>query len=401
MTKTISARQFSLIAFLSIFSLKLTVLPSLLYSRVGVDALFSLFFIMTFDFIEFLIIFYVLKRNQDLDFYEFLCKKTGKIVAKILLVFIFAFYFFKMLLLCSGGFNYASQAIFKEAPRYLFFFILLISSGSLYLFKSRSFARTAEFFYPIIATIFVIFLGIALFTAPLQDIRPLLLTPAKDIFEASYRFSILGGNYLFMLLFMGKIKFGAKPKRTLFGHIIFGWVLLFAFYIIDYSIFKFTAVAHPHAISEIIQYLPIPSVLGNFDWFAVSFMLVLFVFHGGIFFYCMCYSANKIVQIKKVEKMEGISKIVWLCVNILIVIFLYLVFPTFSSLREFSFNTNYVSIISCINFAIPILCFLFAILESWKQKNRNKNKNINFEKRLKNSKLKILVLRGRKNEKNF
>ena len=367
MTKTISARQISLIAFISVFSLKLTVLPSLFYSKVGIDAIFSLFIIMAFDFLELLLIFHVLKKNQDISFYQFLSKKVGKYFAKLILLLIFIYYFFKMLLLCSGGYNHASLAIFKEAPRHLFLFILLVSSCSLYLFKSRSYARTIEFFYPIVATMFVLFVGIALFTAPLQDIRPLLTTPAQNIFESSFMFSVLGGNYLFMLLFMGKIKFGKNPNRTVFGHVVFAWALLMVFYIIDYSIFKYTAVAHPHAISEIIQYLPLPSILGNFDWIAVSFMLVLFVLQGGLFIYCMCYSLNKVFEVKEVEKMGAVSKVVLVFVNLLLLLFIYVVFPTFSDLRTFAFNGLFVPILSSVVMLVPIICFFFELFNNKKR----------------------------------
>ena len=183
-------------------------------------------------------------------------------------------------------------------------------------------------------------------------------------------FSVLGGNYLFMLLFMGKIKFGKNPNKTLFGHVFFAWALLMIFYIIDYSIFKYTAVAHPHAISEIIQYLPLPSILGNFDWIAVSFMLVLFVLQGGLFIYCMCYSLNKVFEVKEVEKMGAVSKVVLVFVNLLLLLFVYFVFPTFSDLREFAFNGLFVPILSTIVMFVPIICFILEVLSKGKKFKR-------------------------------
>ena len=62
MEKTISPRQLSLIAFISSFSLKLTILPSLLYEKSGIDAIFSLLFIIFIDFCEFLIIIVIIKK---------------------------------------------------------------------------------------------------------------------------------------------------------------------------------------------------------------------------------------------------------------------------------------------------------------------------------------------------
>ena len=359
MEKIISSRQLSIIAFLSVLSLKLTVLPALIYSKIGVDAVLLILFITAIDFLEFFFIYYVLKNNQNISFYDFLSNKTGKFFTKIIFILIFIFYLFKMLLLCSGGFNYASSAIFKEAPLYLFLFILLVSSSSLFLFGIKSYSRTVEFFYPLIASMFIIFLFMAIFTAPLQDVRPFFQSESSSFFASFFNFGILGGNYIFMLFFMGKIKFTIKTKSILLKNILFGWALLIIFYVINYSIFKNTAAAHPHAISEIIQYLPLPNILGNFDWFAVSFMLILFVFHGGLFIFCMTYSLNNIIKTNRIKNLQKASQINLLIINILIVLLLYLIFPTFLSLKEFLFDKMVISIISYSVLLIPLLsCFL-------------------------------------------
>lgn len=376
MTKTISPRQLSLIAFVSSFSLKLTILPSLLYEKSGIDAIFSLLIIMIVDFAEFLIMFYVLKKNQNIGFYDFLCKSIGKVFAKLTMVVLLVFFFFKMMLLLRGGFDYARLAIFKEAPFYLFAFILLGIGTSLTLFKSRAYSRTVEFFYPIIASLFIGFIGIALLTAPLQDLRPLLTQSAENIFGTSFSFGIVGGNYLFMLFFMGKVKFQKKNAKTLIGHTLFGIVTLLAFYIINYSIFKYTATAHPHAISEIIQFLPIPSVLGNFSWFAVSVMLLIFALISGLYMMCLTYSLTKVFVIKKEKPI--LTKISLLLINVALVSLAYYVFETFSNLRNFSFDSLYVPILSALALFVPILTlFLHFIL-----KNKEKNKKIKLSTKL-------------------
>ena len=59
MEKIISSRQLSIIAFLSVLSLKLTVLPALIYSKIGVDAVLLILFITAIDFLEFFFIYYV------------------------------------------------------------------------------------------------------------------------------------------------------------------------------------------------------------------------------------------------------------------------------------------------------------------------------------------------------
>lgn len=391
MKKTISVRQLSLIGFVSSFALKLTILPSLFYEKSGVDAIFSLAFIMLIDFIEFLIIYYLLKKNQNVGFYQFLCKGAGKFFSKVILLVLLLFFFFKMMLLLRGGFDYARLAIFKEAPFYLYAFILLAISTSLVLFKSRSYARTVEFFYPIIAVMFIGFIAIALLTAPLQDLRPLLTQGPQNIFGTAFSFGIVGGNYLFMLFFMGKVKFGQKNAKTLVGHILFGILILMTFYTINYSIFKYTATAHPHAISEIIQFLPIPSVLGNFSWFAVSIMLLLFVLIGGLYMMCLSYCGTKIMVFKKERPI--LLKISLLIINVLLVSLAYFVFDSFSELRAFSFDSLYVPILSVITFAVPLVVLILHFVVLNKQKQQKKGKEP--------IKLGKLVFKGEAYEKDF
>lgn len=380
MIKTISVRQLSIIGFISVFALKLTILPSLFYQKSGIDALFSLVFLLLFDLIEYIIILKLLKKNQNKDFYQFLCEKTGKIVAKIILFLLFVFYFIKIILLTSGGYYFARNAIFKEAPLFLFAFILLSISNSLCLFKTKSYARTCEFFYPIIFIMMTIFMIIALFTAPMQDLRPFFQNTFSNIFNTSFSFSIVSGNFLYMLFFMGKIKFN-EIKKNKFDNfkIIYGCFLVFLFYFIDYSIFKYTAMAHPQAISEIIQFLPLTNIIGNFDWLAVSLMLLLFSLQGGLFIICLSYSLKNILVNKKIKNKNFLSLIV---INSLILIFIYFIFPSFDEMRQFVFNQYYVPILSTIVFFVPLLLYIINIIldkfnKKYKIKLKRKQEIIN------------------------
>ena len=64
MKKTLSVRQLGLIAFISILALKLTIVPALMFEKSGIDAIFSVFLINLVDFLEFILIYHVLKKNQ-------------------------------------------------------------------------------------------------------------------------------------------------------------------------------------------------------------------------------------------------------------------------------------------------------------------------------------------------
>lgn len=370
MTKTISARQLSLLGFVSTFALKLTILPSLLYGEIGVDALLLVCFSLAFDFIEFFVIYYLLKRNENISFATFLEKTFGKVFGKVILLCFFAYFFFKFLILAIAGFDYARFAIFKNAPLFLFLFIILAISSSLVLFKSKAIGRTAEFFYPIIAFFFILFFFVAILTASLQDLRPLLTSGAGAFFSTYFKFLVVGGNYIFMLFFMGKIKFGEKPLKTLVPHLLFGVGVVIIFFCLYYSIFRFTAVAHRNAISELIQFVPLPSILGDFNWFAVSLMLLLFCLQGGIYMFCGCYSLTKIMSFRKQEKDWLVELSVFLF-NALVVGIVYGFFTSFQKLKLVVVDSLYVPILSAVIMAMP---FLFFIIELAKKEEKTPKK---------------------------
>lgn len=385
MTKTINARQLSLIGFVSTFALKLTILPSLLFNKVGVDALFLVLFSLLVDFGEFFLVYFLLKRNQDVSFAEFLERNFGKFFAKVILLLFFAFYFFKFLILAVAGYDYARFAIFKDAPLYLFLFVILTISSSLVLFKSKSFGRTIEFFYPIVAFFFLLFFFIAILTSVLQDLRPLLTASAGEFFSTFFRFLISGGNYLFMLFFMGKIKFKEKSFKTLVFHLLFSIAIVTAFFYLYFSIFRFTAVAHPNAISELIQFVPLPSILGDFSSFAVSLMLLLLCLQGGLFMFCACYSLTKVLNFRKQEKPWLIYLSVFLF-DALVVSIVYAFFTSFQSLKAVAIESVYVPILCAIVMFLPIL---FVFVEIFKKKQA---KQVKFGK---------FVLKGEGYDKNF
>ena len=173
-----------------------------------------------------------------------------------------------------------------------------------------------------------------------------------------------------MLFFMGKIKFGEKPLKTLVPHLLFGVAVVIIFFCLYYSIFRFTAVAHPNAISELIQFVPLPSILGDFNWFAVSLMLLLFCLQGGIYMFCGCYSLTKIMNFRKQEKDWLVELSVFLF-NALVVGIVYGFFTSFQKLKLVVVDSLYVPILSAVIIAMP---FLFFIIELAKKEERTPKK---------------------------
>jgi len=378
MEKTISVRQLSLIAFVSTFAMKLTLLPSLIYQKVQSDAILVMLGYVLFNLVSFFFIYYLLRKNQDISIYSFLSKHFGKFIGKLILFSIAIFFFFKMLLLTSGGYAYCRQVIYREASLFLYIFILYVTCSSLYLFRAKSFARTIEFFYPILMIMLITFIAIAGFTGEMYDLRPYFTAGTGNIFDTMLSLSTTSGDYIFMLLLMGKIKFH-NPKsdmKTLIGHILFASLILMAFYYIYFSIFKYTAMIHPHAISEIVQFIPLPTILGNFDLFAVTLMMFIFLLQGSLFLFCINDSLYGVIKTKKMAKLKT-ERWILLFTLILLLVFIYFIFVTFENIEAFSID--YVKYLNYFIFNIPLILFLIEIIKESVTKLKIKRKKINEE----------------------
>ena len=183
MPKVINVRQLAIMFFISTIALRMTILPSMIHKDIGKESFLLMSLYAFIELISFFLIYYLLKKNQNISFYQFLKKHLGDIGAKVVFFIIFVFYFFKMLILLRGGFVYARDVAFQEATFSLYAFIILMISGSLYFFKLRALSRTMEFFFPLIFIFLIISLIIPFLTTMIYDIRPLLDIPTPTFFN--------------------------------------------------------------------------------------------------------------------------------------------------------------------------------------------------------------------------
>lgn len=370
--KAVSIRQLAIICFIATFAQKITLLPSLMFKDVGINSLFVIILYAFVDLFLFIIIFALLKKNKDISLYEFLNKLVGKFFCKVIFFMIFALFFCKMLLLMSGGYLYAREVIFQEAPYMLYLFILLVSSAGMYLFGLKSFARTIEFFYPFILFLFIVFLTIPFLTVKMHDLRPLFDLSTSKFFGTFLQYLSLFGDYIFLLLFMGKVKFNSKKpdnKKSDFKYalirVILSFVILILFYFIFNSMFKYTGYLHSNAITELLQFIPVPSLLGNLDWVTVSFMMLIFLLHGAIFTFAMGYSLTGVVKYKKYNE-EKNNKWILVVSYVLLLIFTYLVFVPFETLV--AFTKNYLGYFAIIVFMVPVIILILDLCKNRKEK---------------------------------
>lgn len=383
MKKEISSRQFVIMIAISMLTFKLTYLPSILYSQAGKDGLWSFLILILADLASLALILPVFIKHQDVSFSQFLEQRIGKIASKIVYLIFFLFFLMKIIYLTNVGYFFAREAIFQEASLILFLSILFITINALFLFKINSFARTGEFFYPFIVVMLFFCILFGAITAPDYGFLPLFERGAGDIFSASWKTSFCFGDYLFILLFMGKVKIDKTFSKRLAGYMILTIILLATFVYVYVTTFRYTGFIHQPAITDICEFIPLSAVVENLDLMPTTLMLTLYLFHGGLFMFCM---VNSLKDIFKFKHKRFDSRWILLLVNIITIPLILYVFESYDTLIYIA-KTYFTWITVLCAYLITLFCLLISF-----KKVKNDKKKLQYAIKIINGDLKWVSL---------
>ncbi|MBO4412752.1 MAG: GerAB/ArcD/ProY family transporter [Clostridia bacterium] len=372
-TKDLTSRQLTILISLSILSFKLTFFPSMLYKFASVDGFFSAILLLGLDLISFLLIFYVFFKNKDVSFSQFLEARLGKILSKFVYFLLFLFFLAKLLVLSSGGYYFARESLFESGNLFLFVFVLFVSINSVFLFKFKSFSRTVEMLFPVLLLALLSCVALGAITATNYGIAPILQTNPNGVFFAAISAYFCSGDFLFLLIFMGKCKF--QNKKFNFKILIATYVLLISFLYVYFSIFRYTAFLHQHAITDIVKFVPISSVIENLDWFPTSLMLTLYILSGALYIFCL---VNLLKNIFKFKRKRYDSRWLLIPINIVAITLIYFFFSNFDLLIKIL--QNYLNIFGVVVvWVVSILVFALSFIKKEIKNQRNQLIKINNE----------------------
>lgn len=366
MKKEISSRQLGILIFISMLGFKLTFLPASLFKYARTDGIISFFLALIIDLICFVIVFITFLKNEDVSFSAFLEKRIGMFFAKIIYFIFFVFFMFKLFFLISAGFYFVKEAIYEEGILALFLFIFLLTINSLFLFKINSFSRTVEFFFPVIFFVLIFIISLGFLTSNYHSLTPLFVRNSSEIFNGAFRNFISFGDFIFILPFMGKVNF-EKIKTNVIKFACFAIIILSSFYIAYFSFFKYTAFMHFHAITDIIEFVPLAAIIENLDWLPTSLMLTIFLLQGTIYFFVVI---NSLYNITKTKKFSYDKRYILIPFNIVLIVLEFLFFYGANSMLVLS--QQFASFI-CLAISVFISIFCFAISFIKKETERKKH----------------------------
>ena len=359
MKKVVTGRQLIILITLSVLTLKVLFLPNVLASNIGRDGYIFLFFMLFIDFLVFLIFLYLMNKFPDKTFFEIISSFFGTFLARLIMFLLFCFFLIKCWTRFETSFIYLNENLYTTYNWYLFAFPLIVTVVFCVLQGIRAFARLAEFFVPVIVVGFVISLIAGASRADISNALPMLengLAPVSSL----YSYSIWFGDYIFLVIFLGKIKFDSKfnLKSTLW--ILLGIVLISAFYLFFYCTYNYNSVCHSSAISDILQVIPSNSDIGSFDW------VLILVWDIALFLDLTLNTFAALYCFKKAFFNKFPAIITTLILLAILVTSLIFNFNIYITIRV---SQNYLWIFNVIvQIALPLLIFIVALF-----KRREKN----------------------------
>lgn len=275
MTKTISSNQASLIFCIFTIGLKLSALPSLMYSFAGNDSYITCLIALAFDLVGAIIIINIMHKHPDLTFYDLISRKFGKVVAKIFQLILFLYFFAKCVLVVQELHDYFIATLFEELNPLFFLAVigLIIFYASTKNF--RVIGRLAELiFWPTFCAI--------IFTLifPIEDIRLEKLLPIFEqggypIYMGLSRTTFAFGDYMILLPLMGQVALNNKSKKKMSFYAVGVFLFVFAFFVIFVGSFGKFATSQTLALGELPLHNSTPATIGKLEWLTIMVWTVI------------------------------------------------------------------------------------------------------------------------------
>ena len=299
----INYRQLSIMLFTSFISLKLLVLPSVLYVYSGNMSWLVTLCIMSLDGIYAIMLISLMRKNQNKNIHELMKETLGIFLTKVFLI-ILAVEFVLEISLSVKGLEFFIVENFYNNFNWALFILPLVGLVAFMMYKGlRNIARVQEMFF---LSIFVGCIYIAV--KSLTDIDVLAYLPMfKDGFmplvRSGFRHMSWFGSSTFLMVIFGKVDFKKAKRGPAIKFIVLAILLVQFLYFVFYSLFDITAPTHTFAISDISQFSSSKSIIDELSWLVVSIWVITEIVQIALYGYALAsalmylFNTNKTIPV--------------------------------------------------------------------------------------------------------
>lgn len=359
--KQITNHQLGVVLSLSIISLKVLIFPAVVGSYALNDCYLSVFLSLCVDFMFVMLLVYVIKKNPNKTFYEVLEGSLGKVISKIIVSLLAVFFVFKALMSIKELQNYFVRFLFKDIQWSLFVFPLIALLIYIMNKSFRTFARSAEFFYYLVVAGAILSVLLPVRELKLYNLLPFMANGAKPIIGGSFFTTFQFGDFLVLLLCMGRFEYTKDTPKTIIKFTLITDLFIMLFFIIFVALFGDMVVNQGLAVSDVPLYSNMASNNGRLEWFSIVIWTIVLISQTGLMLVC---------TVECVEYVTSIKSRFWISVGVSVVIFLLL----------YAFYLNFADAIKIVCSAVfassfmafKVLTMLFLLIASRGRKQYEK-----------------------------
>lgn len=267
--KEVTSSQLGKMLFLSIISMKLTIIPALVTKYCGTDGKIGIIILTMLDFLTMLIYVNCMEKYPNMTMGEILKVGLGKVAHILFFTILFLFFGIKCVFIVKQAHIYLVDNLVEEMHWLAFTIPLLLFLFYVMIKGRRVLARTIEFLFFMVLISFAFTLLIPIMKWKVTNILPLMENDWGSLLKGLFFVNFIIGDYFLLLVFVGRVKIDASLKRTLIGYALSAVVLVWVFYFVFYGVFGKIAINQGLAISDLPLSAVYPSTIGRLDWVSV------------------------------------------------------------------------------------------------------------------------------------
>ena len=348
MKKEITTRQLIIMLVISLFALKVLLLPNLMARNMQRDIYIFLFLLCMLDFGVLFVLLKLMQKYPDKTFSEIIKQAFGEHISRIIMLLLMLFFFAK----CCGVFQscyvylnenlYSTYSWLTYSLPILIVLIMVLNNGIM------AFARLAEMCFAILVIGFGAASFVGLIRADFTNLLPILENGASK-FASLPTFAFWFGDYLVLIPFFGRVNIGKDFVKKTTISVFVAIVAITVFYMVAYARYSYNIIGHTNSISDILQVQPSSSDIGNFDWVLILIWDICLFLYFALNLICASYSFQSAFV-----KMKQTYVSIILCVAIFLVNY-FLQFNIYIFVNLAQENLLYYSI--AIEYVLPLIVF--------------------------------------------
>jgi len=359
----VNFRQFSVMCFYLLISLKFLALPSLVYNGCQSDSWIVFVCMGIVDISLVWVSVYLIKSSNEKNFYEFLKHRFGTVVAKIICFVFLLVFMLDILDGVIGIFRLLVEEFYTNIKWYNYIIPLLCLLAFMVYKGSRNIARVCEMFVWIIIVglVFVVLKSFSEFD--IFFFLPSMTKGVSPIFSTLFKHMSWFGTPVALLFLLGEVDMSKLKKGVIWRYLLIATLIVVVLVCVFYGVFKDTAGMHSFALTDLSQVSNESTAIDEISWFAVIIWVMAQILSLAI----VMLSATKAFKYVFSIKQDWIPILI---LNALVVVYLNIDALTVG-LEQFFFSPFTISLEVSVKIGVVLLLIVANII--FKKIKRRKN----------------------------